>query len=123
VAKLAGTTTAIAAAQTQMSAMTTRRRDDDPPLVRGVFLAAVAVVALLCLLTIIAIWNEIDSEGFYRGLGAIAVLDVFLVLLQPLLRRLRDGGAASARVILEGTPEQIDDVLRRVEGSGVRVRR
>lgn len=123
VAKLAGTTTAIAAALTQMSAMTTRRRDDDPPLVRGVFLAAVAVVALLCLVTIIAIWNEIDSEGFYRGLGAVAVLDVFLVLLQPLLRRLRDGGAASARVILEGTPEQIDDVLRRVEGSGVRVRR
>jgi hypothetical protein len=121
--KLAGTTTAIAAALTQISAMTTRRRDDDPPLVRGVFLAAVAVVALLDVLTIVAIWKEIGSEGFYRGLGAVAVLDVFLILLQPLLRRLRGGGTSSARAILEGTPEQIDDALRRVEGSGVRVRR
>jgi hypothetical protein len=121
--KLVATTTAIAGALTQVSAMTTRRRDDDPPLVRAVFLAAVAVVALLCVLTIVAIWNEIDSEGFYRGLGAVAVLDVFLILLQPLLRRLRGGGTSSARVILEGTPAQIDDAVRRVEGSGVRVRR
>jgi hypothetical protein len=121
--KLAGTTTAIAGALTQVSAMTTRRRDDDSPLVRGIFLAAIGVAALLCVLTVVAIWNEIDSEGFYRALGAVAVLDVFLILLQPLLRRLRGGAATTGRVILEGTPEQIDDALRRLEGSGVRVRR
>jgi hypothetical protein len=78
---------------------------------------------LLAVLASYAIWKEIDSEGFFRVLGALAVLDLFLVILQPLVRRLRGPGAATARVVLEGTTEQIDDALRRVEGSGVRVRR
>lgn len=121
--KLVGTTTAIAAAATQMAALTSRRRDDDASALRGVYVGAVALAALLAVLATLAIWKEIDSEGFYRAVGALAVLDVFLVILQPLLRRLRGPGAASARVVLEGTPEQIDDALRRLEGSGVRVRR
>jgi hypothetical protein len=121
--KLVGTTTAFAAAATQVSALTSRRRDDDTLTLRGVYLAAVSLAALLALLAGFAIWKEIDSEGFYRMLGALAVLDVFLIILQPLLRRLRGPGAATARVVLEGTPEQIDEALRRVEGSGVRVRR
>jgi hypothetical protein len=121
--KLVGNTTALAAAATQMSALTSRRRDDDTSALRGVYLAAVALVGLLAVLATVAIWKEIDSEGFYRAVGALAVLDVFLVILQPLLRRLRGPSAGSARVVLEGTPEQIEDALRRVEGSGVRVRR
>jgi hypothetical protein len=121
--KLVGTTTAIAAALTQISALTSRRREDDTPALRGIYFAVCALAALLAALATVAIWKEIDSEGFYRALGALAVLDVFLVVLQPLLRRLRGTGATSTRVVLEGTPEQIDEALRRLEGSGVRIQR
>jgi hypothetical protein len=121
--KLVGTTTAFAASATQISALTSRRRDDDTPALRGVYVAAVSLAVLLAVLASYAIWKEIDSEGFFRVLGALAVLDLFLVILQPLVRRLRGPGAATARVVLEGTTEQIDEALRRVEGSGVRVRR
>jgi hypothetical protein len=118
-----GTTTAVAAALTQISALTSRRRDDDEAGLRGVYYTACALVALLATLVTIAIWKDIDDQAFYRALGALAVLDVFLVVLQPLLRRLRGPGARPTRVVLEGTPEEIDEALRRVEGSGVRVRR
>lgn len=74
-------------------------------------------------LTTFAIWTEPDSERFYRVLGALAVLDVFLVIVQPLLRRLVGPGGARTRVVLEGIPVRIDEALRRIEGSGVRVRR
>jgi hypothetical protein len=117
-----GTTTSVAAALTQISALTSRRRDDDTAALRGIYYTACGLVALLAALATTAIWKEIDDDAFYRALAALAVLDVFLVVLQPLLRRLRGPGATRTRVVLEGTPEQIDDALRRVEGSGVRIR-
>jgi hypothetical protein len=121
--RLTGTSTAFAVASTQIAALTTRRRDDDTSAVRGLYLTTVALVALLAVLATYALWKEPDAASFYRVLAALAVLDVFLVILQTLLRRLTGRSAATARVVLEGTREQIDDALSRVQGSGVRVRR
>lgn len=121
--KLLGTLTAWAVASTQTTALQTRRRDDDPRAVEAVAGGATALALLLAVLVSFAIWTEPDSSAFFRILAALAVLDVFLVVLQPILRRLQAEGAATARAVLEGTPEQIDEALRRVEGTGVTVRR
>lgn len=119
--RLLGTATAVAFALAQVAAMTVWRRDDDSAALRRVFIGATATVALLAALVVYALWAEPDSEGFVRALAALAVLDVFLVILQPLLRRLR--GDDTVTVVLEGTREQVDNALARVEGTGVRVRR
>ena len=123
--KLAGIATALAAAGTQVSALTTRRRRDDSPWVRRVYVVACGLAVVLAALVIVAILAEIeDAETFYRVLGALAVLNVFLIVLQPLLRRLGSAPAEGvARVVLEGTPKQIEEALRRVEGTGVTARR
>lgn len=119
--RLAGTATVVAVALAQLAATSVWRRDDDGPGVRRAFLAAVATGAAVAGLVIVAIWTDPGGELFVRVVAAAAVLDVFLVMLQPLLRRLR--GSDSVAVVLEGTREQIEDALARVEGTGVRVRR
>jgi hypothetical protein len=123
--KLAGIATAWAAAGTQISALTSRRRGDDSAAVRSVYVAACALGAVLATLVTFAIAAEIeDAETFFRVLAALAVLNVFLLVLQPILRRLRGGAEPDVvRVVLEGSAEQIEDALRRLEGSGVIARR
>lgn len=111
----------VAVALAQLAATSVWRRDGDGPGVRRAFLAAAATGAAVAGLVIVAIWTDPGGELFVRVVAATAVLDVFLVMLQPLLRRLR--GSDSVTVVLEGTREQIEDALARVEGTGVRVRR
>lgn len=122
-ARLAGAATAFAAAATQVAGLTARSRDTDPSSVRFAYAGASGLALVLASMTTFAIYEEVDSEGFYRVLAALAVLDVFLVLLQPFLRRLGTAAATTTSVVLEGTAEQIDDALTRLEGTGVRVRR
>lgn len=121
--KLLGTLASCAAAATQISALRALERENDPRGVRRVSRGATVLALLLAALVSFAIWAEPDSSTFFRVIAALAVLDVFLLVLQPILRRLRAGGASMTRVVLEGTPAQIDEALRRVEGTGVAVRR
>ena len=123
VARFAGAATAYAAAGAQIAGLTARRRDTDSSSVRIAYAAATALALLLATMAAVAIFEGVDAERFYRALGALAVLDVFLVVLQPFLRRLGGTDAGSTRVVLEGTTEQIEAALARIEGSGVRVRR
>ena len=51
-------------------------------------------MSLLALLIVTAIWEGIEDEAFYRFLGAVAVANLLLVLLQPVARRM--GGASTA---------------------------
>lgn len=122
-AKLLGTLASWAAASTQISALRALERDDDPRGVRRVSRVATALALLLAALVSFAVWTELDSSTFLRVIAALAVLDVFLLVLRPILRRLQAGGPPTTRVVLEGTPAQIDEALRRVEGTGVAVRR
>lgn len=119
--KATGTIAAVTAAATQAAAVELVRRDDVRA-VRVVALVVTSLGALAAALVAFAIWAEPDSEAYARALAALVVLDVFLLVLLPLLRRLtgRDG---TQRLVLEGTPEQLAAALERVEGTGVSVRR
>ena len=123
--KLTGSATAWAAAGTQISALTSRRSSDDAEAVRAAYVAACALAVVLAAMVTFAIAAELeDAETFFRVLAALAVLNVFLLGLQPILRRLRPPiGGDVVRIVLEGSPEQVAEAVRRVEGSGVVVRR
>jgi hypothetical protein len=90
--KVAGSATAVTGAFSQAATVTSRRRATDTG-VRTLYLLSLGAVSLLAFLILMAIWEEIDGEGFYRFLGAVAVLDLLVVLLQPVARRL--GGTST----------------------------
>jgi hypothetical protein len=92
--RVAGAATAVTGAFSQASMSRSRRRATDTSGVRTMFVLSLGTVSLLALLVLVAIWGEVDSEGFYRFLGAVAVLNLLLVLLQPVARRM--GGTAGA---------------------------
>jgi hypothetical protein len=132
--KVAGSATAVTGAFSQVATSTSRRRLTDTPAVRTLYLLSLGAVSLLAFLILLAIWEEIDGEGFYRFLGAVAVLNLLLVLLQPVARRL--GGAAVAApgergseetyrlaFTLNGTPSKagIQEARHALERGGVKV--
>ncbi len=132
--KRVGTAAVFAVATTQIAALTSRLKADDRQSVRVLYLITVGLGLLLAALATTAMWKEIDSDVFYRVLAALAVLNVFLVVLQPLLRRL--GGASQSyrvRFVLEpeGSEElelsgrdfaaALADGVRRLERGGRRV--
>lgn len=85
--KSALTVTVFAVAAAQAAATTSRLRAEDPLPVRWLYAAGAAVGATLALMSAIAAWAEVDAAGYYRALGALAVVGVLLTLLQPLLRK------------------------------------
>jgi hypothetical protein len=78
---------AFTGAGAQASGTTARRRADDPPSVRWLYVAALAGAVVLASLISLAAWQEIEDEGYYRFLGALAVAEVLMTILQPILRR------------------------------------
>jgi hypothetical protein len=76
-----------AVAGSQVAATTGRRRDSDPWATRLLYLASNATVVVLAGLVSTAVFAEPDGEAFWRILGAVAVLNVLVVLLQPATRR------------------------------------
>jgi hypothetical protein len=87
--------TVFAIAGAQASATTIRRREGDSDGVRVLYGLGLLLAVAAAAMTAIAVWAEIDTTGYYRALGAVAVLGVLATLLQPALRRF--GGGAEAR--------------------------
>ena len=86
------TVTVFAVAASQTAALVARRRRDDPASV-GVLFAVSCVLALsLATMATLAAWAEIGSSVYFRVFGAVAVLDVLLVLLQPVIALARPRG-------------------------------
>jgi len=85
--KSALTVTVFAVAGAQAAATTSRLRAEDPVPIRWLYAAGLAVGAALASMSAIAAWAEIDEAGYYRALGALAVVGVLLTLLQPVLRK------------------------------------
>jgi hypothetical protein len=102
--KIVGTLAAAAVGSTQISAQTTRLRAGDRQSVRAVFYSAAGLVLLTAAMVVAAIWEEIDDGGYYRALAALAVLNVFLVVVQPLLRKLGPSAGGAFRVRLATEP-------------------
>ena len=124
-AKLLGTLVAFAVASTQIAGSTLRVRPTDASNVRIVYVVAATLAVVLAILVTVLIWLEVEDETYLRTLAALAVLDVFLVVLQPLLRRLGGGAraAAAVRLVVEGaTADAVADAVRRLEAAGARVR-
>jgi hypothetical protein len=90
--KVALTLGVAALAGSQAAASTSRRRPEDSRRLLWLYAAGIAVSALLAVLIAVAAWREIEDSGYYRLVGATAVL---ATLLQPIVRRLE--GPAPAR--------------------------
>ena len=84
-----GTLNAWLVACVQPAALVVRRREDDPRVVHFLFAVSSALAVVLASMFTVLIWAEIDSERYGRLLGALLVLDVLLVALQPILARAR----------------------------------
>jgi hypothetical protein len=132
--KVAGSATAITGAFSQTATATSRRRAGDTQGVVLLYLLSVGSVSLLALLILIAIWESVEDEGFYRFLGAVAVINLLLVLLQPVARRM--GGKPSAGPVeraredtyrlaftLDGTPSEaaVAEARQALERGGAKV--
>jgi len=101
--------TTVAGALTQAAGVEARRRQTDPAWVSRLALVSHATGALLATLVAVAAVAEIDSGGYYRALGAVAVANVLLVALQPVLRRMAARPIAEYRFacVLDGG-ERVD---------------
>jgi hypothetical protein len=78
---------AFTVALAQIAQSLARRRPSDPEAIRLLALAAgVCALVLALLIAFAAIAKQHDS-GYYRLLGSVAVLDVLLAFLQPVVRR------------------------------------
>jgi hypothetical protein len=134
--RVTGSATAVTGAFSQAATMTSRRRERDTAGVRVLYLLSISSAALLVLLILIAIWEDVDDEGFYRLLGAVAVGNLLLVLLQPVARRL--GGTSTASLsegardhtqrlafTLRGTPSEaaVEEARQALERGGATVER
>jgi len=89
-----------AGALAQAAATTSRRRTEDSGAVRGLYFGAIVAGFGLATMGSIAAWGEIDDDAYYRFLGALAVADLLLVLLQPAVRRIGAPAGRATRVRL-----------------------
>ncbi len=79
------TVTVFALAASQTGALAARRQETDPSSVRTIFAISCGLALLLTVMATAAVWAEPNTQFYFRILGALAVLDVLLVALQPLL--------------------------------------
>jgi hypothetical protein len=85
--KTAAVTSTLAGVLAQVAAALSRRRDGDSAWVVRLTVASIGAGALLGALIVIAVLAEVEDVGYYRFLGAVAVADVLLLALPPVLRR------------------------------------
>lgn len=135
--RVAGTTATLVVALAQVAATTARRRGSDPPAVRGLFLASIALAAVVAVIVLVTIWGGADdAEWLGRILAAAAVADVGAVALQPLLARaaappvpvrlrmtLADGSSHEREERAPDLAAAMAAAVRAVERSGDRVAR
>jgi hypothetical protein len=83
---------AFTGACSQASATTSRWREDDSQAVRALYFAGIGGAFFVAALVVLAAWQEIEDDGFYRFLGAVAVAVLLVTILQPIVRRAGGGG-------------------------------
>jgi hypothetical protein len=94
-----GTVTVLALAAAQAAALSARRSELDPLAVRLLFLFSCGTAALAAVFASVLLWTQPDASIYVRLLGALVVLDLLLVALQPVLARAwkRSGATDDAR--------------------------
>lgn len=86
-----GSAAVVAVALSQVCALTARRDTGDPAPVRRLFAASCATATLAATLAVTFVWSDPHGTLAPRVLGAVVVLDLLLVALQPILARARPG--------------------------------
>ena len=90
---------------------------------RVLYWVAIALSAALAALIAVAAWKEIESEDYYRFLGATAVAAVLASLLQPLLRRAARPAKHRVQIVLEldrePSPEAVAAAVEALARHGV----
>ena len=81
-------TAGLAGALGQIATSLSRRRPTDPPSLRPLAAAGGACALTVEGLIAFAAIAEVDEAGYYRFLGAVFILDVLLVALESVVRRL-----------------------------------
>jgi hypothetical protein len=89
-------TAGFAGALGQIATSLARRRPTDPPSVRPLGWTAGACALTVEAMIATAAIEEVDDAGFYRLLAAVFVLDVFLVAIEAVVRRLGTPAAVPA---------------------------
>jgi len=102
------TVTVFAVAATQTSALAARRRARDPSFVPRLFAVSCVLALVLAALATVAAWAEIDDSLYFRIFAALAVLDVLLVVLPPVLALARPAGAIHRVRIVAEPGEEIE---------------
>jgi hypothetical protein len=107
--KAVGTATAFLLASAQVSALVLRRPERDRSLIRRLFgMSSVLAVGIAAMFSLM-LWAEFDSERYGRVLGALVVLDLVAVVLQPTLSRARPGATViPLQLLLES--DEVRDV-------------
>ncbi|SVC63661.1 uncharacterized protein METZ01_LOCUS316515 [marine metagenome] len=54
-------------------------------------LASPISIGILAIQIIVAVWNEIDSEGYFKLLAVVSIIVVLLTLVVPILMKMRKG--------------------------------
>ena len=102
-----GSVTAFALAGAQVSALAARRQRRDPLVVRRLFTVSCGTVLVAASLFAGLIWAQ--PSGLYpRLFGALVVLDLLLVALQPILARARPAGTVHRLRIVSSSGEPVD---------------
>ncbi|MFZ1879454.1 MAG: hypothetical protein WAU41_04745 [Gaiellaceae bacterium] len=86
-----GSAVVVAFAFSQFSALMARRNTGDPSSVSRLFAASCLTASVAAVLAVTFIWSNPHGSLAPRGLGAVLVLDLLLVALQPILARARPG--------------------------------
>jgi MFS family permease len=133
--KAMGTVTAWLVASVQVAALAAWRAERRGSALRRLFALSSLVAFVLAAMLSAIVWAEIDSEGIGRVFGALAVLDVLLVALQPVVARARRAVAfeltavvaPNERVVVhveaEDLPSAAAKAIRRLERAERRVLR
>jgi hypothetical protein len=79
---------AVAGALGQIAGMIARQRATDPPSIGFLVTGAGTCAVVLALMACYAALAEVEDAGYYQLFGAVAVLNVLALVLQPVVRRL-----------------------------------
>jgi hypothetical protein len=117
-----GTATISSLALAQLAAMAARQRAREPILVRRLFALSCGTGVLVGACGVTLLWAGTDSQRGARLLGALLVLDLLLVALQPVLARAHAGGAVRriTVVLASGEESEIDVVAADLASAAAR---
>jgi hypothetical protein len=123
-------------AATQTSALVASVRGPETRTLRRLFTLATVLVCLVAVMGALGAVFEVGGDVYWRIFGALAVSDIVVVLLRPIMRRMAPATAASThplRIVTEPGGEReveaegrdladaISDEVRKAEREGTRV--